>query len=368
MMELRTEPFVVNLGPHHPSTHGVFRMRVTLDGEVVTDVEPMFGYLHRGIEKLAEARTYTQIIPLTDRLDYLASMTNNWGYVMAVEKLAGIQVPERAEYLRVITGEMMRIASHLLATGFLINELGAFFTPLMYMYREREKILDMFDMLCGQRLTYNYMRVGGVSHDAPPEFWPVVKQFVQEMPSYIDDYENLITGNEIVLTRTRGVGMMSQEMAINASASGPVLRATGVEWDLRKKAPYSIYDRFKFDIPVGNQGDVFDRYMCRVQEMRQSCRILQQALADMPKGEIRTQVPHLLRPPAGEVYGRIEAPRGELGFYIVSDGSIAPYRFHVRPSTLINLTTLRELSIGWKLADLIVIFGSIDVVLGEIDR
>lgn len=368
MTELRTEPFVINMGPHHPSTHGVFRMRVTFDGEVVVDVEPMFGYLHRGIEKLAEGRTYTQNIPLTDRLDYLASMTNNWAYVLSVEKLAAIPVPERAEYLRVIVGEMMRISSHLLATGFLINELGAFFTPLMYMYREREKILDLFDMLCGQRLTYNYMRVGGVSHDAPPEFWPAVKRFIKEMPSYIDEYEQLLSGNEIVLARTKGVGVLSRDLAINASASGPFLRASGVDWDLRRDDTYSIYNRFKFDIPVGTAGDVYDRYMCRVQEMRQSCRIVEQALKDIPKGEVRTPVPHLIRPPVGEVYGHIEAPRGELGFYLVSDNSIAPYRFHVRPSTLINLTTLRDLAIGWKLADLVVTFGSIDVVLGEIDR
>ncbi|MBI2853602.1 MAG: NADH-quinone oxidoreductase subunit D [Chloroflexi bacterium] len=367
-MEVRTEPFVLNLGPHHPSTHGVFRMRVTFDGEVVTDVEPMFGYLHRGIEKLAEGRTYTQIIPLTDRLDYLAAMSNNWGYVMAVEKLAGVPVPERAEYLRVICGELMRIASHALATGFLINELGAFFTPLMYMYREREKILDLFDMLCGQRLTYNYMRIGGVSHDAPPEFFPAVKQFVREMPSYIDEYEGLITTNEIVLSRTKGVGVLPRNLAINASASGPFLRASGVQWDLRRKDPYSIYDRFKFDIPTGQNGDVYDRYWVRINEMRQSVRILEQALADIPKGDHRSRVPHLLRPPVGEVYGHIEAPRGELGYYLVSDNSIAPYRFHVRPATMINLTTLRELAVGWKLADLIVIFGSIDVVLGEIDR
>ncbi len=366
--QLRTEPFVINLGPHHPSTHGVFRMRVVFDGEVVVDVEPMFGYLHRGIEKLAEGRTYTQIIPLTDRLDYLAAMSNNWGYVMAVEKLASVPVPERAEYLRIIVGEMMRISSHLLATGFLINELGAFFTPLMYMYREREKLLDLFDMLCGQRLTYNYMRVGGVSHDPPPEWWPAVKRFVQEMPSYIDDYENLITTNEIVLSRTKGVGVLSRELAINASASGPFLRASGIDWDLRRDDTYSIYNRFKFDIPIGTNGDVYDRYMCRVKEMRQSVRIIEQALQQVPKGEFRSNVPHLIRPPVGDVYGHIEAPRGELGFYLVSDNSIAPYRFHVRPSTMINLTTLRDLTIGWKLADLIVIFGSVDVVLGEIDR
>ncbi|MDP6494367.1 MAG: NADH-quinone oxidoreductase subunit D, partial [Dehalococcoidia bacterium] len=335
---------------------------------VVVDIEPILGYLHRGLEKLAEGRTYTQNIVLTDRMDYLASMTNDWAYVLTVEKLAGIEVPERAEYLRVIVGEMTRIASHLLAIGFLLNELGAFFTPLMYMWREREKIVDLFDMLCGQRLTYNYMRIGGVSHDAPEEFWPVTRRFVREMPSYIDEYERLLSANEIVLARCKGVGVITREMAINSSACGPVLRASGVDWDLRRKDPYSIYDRFEFDVPVGTSGDVYERYMCRIQEMRQSCRILEQALEQVPQGGIKAEVPHLVRPPVGEIYGRIEGPKGEVGFFLVSDNSIAPYRLHMRPPTLLNLTTFRDISVGWKLQDLIVIFGSLDVVLGDIDR
>ncbi len=367
-MEVRTEPFVLNLGPQHPSTHGVFRMRVTLDGEVVVDLEPMLGYLHRGIEKLAETRTYTQIIPLTDRLDYLASMTNNLAYVLAVEKLAGVGVPERAEYLRVITAELMRISSHLMAVGFFLNDCGAFMTPILYMFREREKILDLFEMLCGQRLTYNYMRIGGVSHDAPPEFLPALKRFITEMPGFIDEYDQLLKENEILLARAKGVGILSRDLAINASASGPVLRASGVKWDIRRADPYSIYERFEFDIPAGEVGDAYDRYWVRVQEMRQSVRILEQAVEQLPEGEVCAKVPHLLRPPVGEAYGHIEGPKGELGFYLVSDSSIAPYRCHIRAPTFINLTALRDMIVGWKLADAIIIFGSIDICMGEIDR
>ena len=368
--DLKTQPFVINMGPQHPSTHGVFRMRVTLDGEVVVDLEPKLGYLHRGIEKLAETRTYTQFIPLTDRLAYLGSMFNNHAYVLAVEKLAGIRVPQRAEYMRVILDELMRISSHLAAVGFFLNDLGAsVFTPLLYMYREREKLLDLFEMVCGQRLTYNYMRIGGLSHDFPPEFLPAVKRFVDEMPFYIEEYENLLAENEILLARSKGVGCISKDLAISASLAGPVLRSTGVKWDIRKADPYSVYDRFEFDIPVGEQGDNYDRYRVRIQEMWQSLRILRQSLQQMPEGgEFRANVPHLLYPPKGEAYGRIEGAQGELGFYIVSDGSIAPYRLHIRAPTLINITCLRDMSIGWKVADLISIFGSIDVCLGEIDR
>ena len=367
-MALRTEPIVLNIGPQHPSTHGVFRMRVTFDGEVIVDLEPVFGYLHRGVEKLAEARTYTQVIPLTDRMDYLASMSNNFAYVLAVEKLAGVEIPERAEYIRVIMAEMMRIASHLMAIGFFLNDCGAFFTPLLYMYREREKLLDLFEMVCGQRLTYNYMRIGGVSQDLPPEFLPALRKFVQEMPAFMDEYDQLLKENEVLLARSKGVGILPAQLAINASAAGPVLRASGVKWDLRKADPYSIYPRFDFDIPTGLQGDTYDRYWVRVQEMRQSVRILEQALAQVPEGPHRAEVPFLVRPPQGEAYARIEAPKGELGFYIVSDTSIAPYRMHVRAPSFINLTPLREMCVGWKLADAIIILGSIDIVMGEVDR
>ncbi len=367
-MAIKTEPFVVNLGPVHPSTHGVFRMRTTLDGEVVLDMEPVFGYLHRGIEKLAEERTYGGVIPLTDRLDYLASMSNNLAYVLAVEKLAGVAVPERAQYLRVIMAELQRIASHLIAVGAFLNDCGAFMTPILYMIREREKILDLFDMVCGQRLTYNYMRVGGLSHDIPDEFLPALDKFVRTMPGFIDEYDRLLKENEIVLVRAKGVGVLPRELAISISASGPVLRGSGVKWDIRRADPYLVYDRFEFDIPTGTVGDCYDRYRVRVEEMRQSLRIIKQATGQIPSGPVRAEMPHLVRPPVGEAYAHIEAPKGELGFYLVSDNSIAPYRCAIRAPSFINLTALRDMVKGWKVADAIITFGSIDICMGEVDR
>lgn len=365
---LKTEPFVVNIGPLHPSTHGVFRMRCTLDGEVVLDIEPVFGYLHRGIEKLAEERTYTGFIPLTDRLDYVSAMSNNFGYCLAVEKLAGIKVPERAEYIRVIIAELQRIANHCIAVGAMLNDAGAFFTPFLYMFREREKIYDLFEMASGQRLTYNYMRIGGVSQDIPEEFLPALQKFMERMPRFLDEYEFFLDQNEILRARAKGVGVLSKELAVNCGASGPVARASGIKWDLRKQDPYSIYDRFEFDIPTCENGDCYDRFIVRIKEMRQSLRIIEQAMKQIPGGPVRADLPHLVRPPAGEVYGHIEAPKGELGFYIVSDTSIAPYRLHIRPTSLINLSALRRMVKGWKVADLIIIFGSIDITMGEVDR
>ena len=367
-MELRTEPFVLNIGPVHPSTHGVFRMRATLDGEVVLDLDPVFGYLHRGIEKLAEERTYGGVIPLTDRLDYVASMTNNLAYVLTVEKLAGISVPERAEYLRVIMSELQRIAAHLVSVGSFFNDCGAYFTPFLYMYRERENICDLFDMVCGQRLLYNYMRIGGVSQDIPEEFMPALKRIIPHIRGRIDEYDQYLKENEILLARTKGVGILPRDLAINIGASGPVLRGSGMKWDIRKAAPYSIYDRFEFDIPTGIQGDCYDRYRVRIEEMRQSLRILEQAVEQMPAGEVRADVPHLIRPPVGEAYAHVEAPTGEVGFHVVSDGSIAPYRCHIRAPSLMNLTALRDMIIGWKIQDLIVIFGSFAITMGEVDR
>jgi NADH-quinone oxidoreductase subunit D len=356
------------MGPVHPSTHGVFRMRVTLDGEVVVDLEPVFGYLHRGIEKLAEERTYTGIIPLTDRLDYVASMTNNLAYCLSVEKLAGIKVPERAEYLRVIMSELQRIAAHLISIGSFLNDCGAYFTPFLYMFRERERVVDLFEMVTGQRLLYNYMRPGGVSQDVPDEFIPALGEVLKQLPLYIDEYERLLKENEIFYARARGVGILTREMAVNIGASGPVLRGSGVKWDIRKADPYSIYDRFEFDIPTGLQGDCYDRYRVRVEEMKQSLRIVEQAVKQIPAGPVRSNVPHLIRPPVGEAYGHLEAPTGEVGFYLVSDGSIAPYRCHIRAPSLMNLTALRDMIIGWKVQDLIVIFGSFAITMGEIDR
>ncbi|MCK5576764.1 MAG: NADH-quinone oxidoreductase subunit D [Dehalococcoidales bacterium] len=367
-MALKTEPFVLNIGPLHPSTHGVFRLLATLDGEVVIDIEPIIGYLHRGIEKLAEEREYQKDIPLCDRLDYVAAMSHSMAYVMAVEKLLGISVPERAEYIRVIMVELQRIASHLLAVGSIANEIGTFFTPFMYMFRERERILDLFDMVCGQRLLYNYMRFGGVSHDLPEEFIPALAKFINQMPGYIDEYDQLLAENEILLVRTKGIGVLPPELAINCSVSGPTLRASGVARDIRRCDPYSIYDRFEFDIPTRTAGDCYDRYRQRIEEMRQSLRIIRQAVEQLPQGKVNSQVPIRVRPPQGDVFVHVEAPRGELGFYLVSDGSEKPYRFHIRAPSLINLTPLREMIIGWKLADAIVIFGSIDIIMGEIDR
>ena len=367
-MAIKTEPFVLNMGPVHPSTHGVFRMRVVLDGEVVVDMEPVFGYLHRGIEKLAEERTYGGIIPLTDRLDYIASMSNNFSYVLAVEKLAGIKVPERAEYIRVIMAELQRIATYLIVIGAFLNDCGAYFTPFIYMFREREKIIDLFEMVSGQRLTYNYMRVGGVSQDIPEEFLPAVEKFLVQMSGYIDEFDRLLMENEILLARSKGVGILSKETAINCSVTGPVLRGSGVKWDIRRADPYSIYDRFEFDIPTGSTGDSYDRYRVRVEEIRQSLRIIKQAMEQIPAGPVRSQIPHLVRPPVGEAYAHIETPKGELGFYLVSDNSIAPYRCHIRAPSLINLTALRDMIIGWKIADLFAIFGSVDITMGEVDR
>ena len=367
-MTLKTEHYVINIGPQHPSTHGVFRLRLTLDGEVIIDVEPIFGYLHRGMEKIAEGRNYTKNIPLTDRLDYLSSMINNQAYCMAVEDLLQVEVPERAQHIRVIMAELQRIAAHLAGVGFFLNDIGAFMTPLLYMFREREKIVELFDMVCGQRLNYNYMRFGGVAMDLPDEFLPALKKLLSELPGFIDEYEQLISTNEIVLVRSKGVGILPPELAVNASAAGPVLRGSGIKWDLRKNQPYSIYDRFDFNIPVGKIGDTYDRYLVRMEEMRQSVRIIKQAVKALPEGEIMAKVPKLIRPPAGETYAAVEGAKGELGFYIVADGTENPYRWHVRAPSFINLTALREMLLGWKVADLMAIFGSVDIVMGEVDR
>ncbi|MBI2867573.1 MAG: NADH-quinone oxidoreductase subunit D, partial [Chloroflexi bacterium] len=319
-------------------------------------------------EKLAEERTYGQIITLTDRMDYLASMSNNLAYCVTVEKLMGVTTPERAQYLRVLMVELMRIASHLMALGSFMNDVGAFATPWMYMFREREKIMDLFEMVCGARITFSYMRPGGVSMDLPPEFMPALTTFVDDMKTRIDDYEALLRENEILVARTKGVGVLPLEKAINCSITGPCLRASGLGWDLRRADPYEVYERLQFDIPTGQYGDVYDRFLMRLEEMRQSLRIVRQCMEQMPTGPVKAEVPNLLRPPVGEAYGHVEAPKGELGFYLVSDGGISPYRCRIRAPSLINLTVLRDISIGWKLADLIVIFGSLDVNVGEIDR
>ncbi len=363
-----SEPVVVNLGPQHPSTHGVFRLKVTLDGEIVQDAEMRIGYLHRSMEKLAEERTYTQNIPFTDRIDYLAAMSNNLAYCLAAEELLGIEVPPRAQAIRVMFAELQRVASHAMANGTFINDCGAWHTPLFYMFRDRERVLDMFEMTCGARLTTNYMRIGGVAFDLPDELLPTLESFLADMPDRIADYEALLMENEILHARARGVGVISPEMAINSSLSGPVLRATGVPWDLRKANPYCGYENYDFDVPVGEQGDCFDRFLVRMAEVKQSLKILRQVIDNLPNGPWLADVPLHARPEPGEAYARVESPRGELGFYLVSDGGPAPYRFHCRPPSLINLTALKEMSIGGTLADAIVTLGSIDIVVGEIDR
>jgi NADH-quinone oxidoreductase subunit D len=359
---------IVNFGPQHPSTHGVFRLVMKLEGETVVDAVPVLGYLHRSVEKLSEERTYLQNVPFTDRLDYLAAMNNNLAYAVAVEKLANIEVPERAEYIRVIMAELNRIASHLMATGALLNDAGAYFTPFLYCFRDREKILDLFEMVSGQRLTYSYIRFGGVSRDLPEEFVPAARAFLDEMPRNIDEYEQLITTNEIFVARAKDVGVMPAQMAIDYSITGPMLRASGVNHDLRKVQPYSVYDRFDFDVPIATNGDVYDRYLVRIQEMRESIKIVKQALDQLPGGDARAKLPKVFKPPKGDAYAQVENPKGVLGYYIASEGGPAPYRCKVRSPSFINLGVLKPLLVGYKVADSIVILGSFDIVLGEVDR
>ncbi len=366
--DIQTEPFVINIGPQHPSTHGVLYLEVKLDGEIVIDCACHIGYLHRSFEKLAENRTYTQFIPFTDRLDYLASMNNNLAYVMAAEKLLKVQVPERAQYLRVLMAELNRIASHLLAIGTFAQDLGAFGTPLLYCFREREKILDIFDALCGNRLTYNYMRIGGVQFDLTPGIETAIRQFIPYMRSKLGEYEWLLTNNPIFLARTKNIGVLSKEMALNYSITGPNLRACGVNRDLRKDLPYLVYDKFKFDVPVGKAGDAWDRYRVRMDEIEQSLKIVEQALGGLPSGDPCVKVGKIFKPAAGDAYMRTENPRGELGFYLVGDGTTNPYRLKIRAPSFSNLAVLPELVRGLKVADIICILGSLDVVMGEIDR
>ena len=360
----------ISMGPQHPSTHGVFRMNVTLDGEQVVKLKPVFGYLHRNHEKIAETESYLGCMPYTDRLDYICSITNNWAYALAVETLAGIKVPERAEYLRVITGELTRLQNHAGLIGFLMQDMGASGTPLMYAFREREKVLDLFEALTGARMMCNYMRFGGCRCDLPAGWLDGAKKVVEGFPKFLDEFESLLKTNEILMARTQGVGIVTKAQAINAGLSGPMARASGVDYDLRKVDKYGIYDRFNFRVPLGEVGDVYDRYMLRVLEMRESVEILKQAIRDLPEGPIMDPNTKIrgFRPKAGEAYGRIEGPKGELGFYLISDGSPNPYRYRVRPPTLINLTLLEDMCLGHHVADIVIILGSIDIVLGEVDR
>ena len=367
---IETDHLVVNLGPQHPSTHGVFRMVVTLEGETIRHLEPVMGYLHRNHEKIGERNTFIQNMPFTDRLDYLSSMSNNFGYALAVEKLMGIKPPERAEYIRVIMAELTRICNHVWAIGFLLNDLGAFFTPALYGMQERELILDLFEAASGSRMMCNYFRFGGVARDLPDGVLKKIDELVNErLPRKIDELDRYLTRNEIVRIRCEGEGVLTAEQAIAFSSTGPILRASGVPYDVRRADPYSIYDQLEFDVAVRYHGDIYDRYLVRLDEIRQSLRILRQAIKRIPEGPILAGKPQWqVRVPAGESYGRVEGPKGELGFYVVSNGKANPWRYHVRAPSFINLTSLAEMSRGSKVADVVVILGSIDIVLGEVDR
>ncbi len=373
--DMDTQTLEINIGPQHPSTHGVFRMNVVLDGETIVSLKPVMGYLHRNHEQIAENMSYTGSMPYTDRLDYFNSMSNNFGYAMAVEKLANIEVPERAHYIRIIMAELTRLVNHVSVIGFLLNDLGAFFTPVLYAFREREKILDIFEEVAGARMMCNYLRFGGVKYDLSPEVLARIAGILKKFPKFLEEFETLLTKNEILCMRCQNVGVLPAELAVSASVTGPMLRASGVNYDIRKADNYSLYERFKFRVPLGQKGDVYDRYYVRILEMRESLKILEQAVKEIPAGDIMSKkmVPFLksprnFKPPVGEAYARVEAPKGELGYYVVSDGTAQPWRYHVRAPSFINLTILEDLCIGQKVADAIIILGSVDIVLGELDR
>lgn len=365
---LPVEELVVNVGPSHPSTHGVGRVIVHLDGDIVVKADPVIGYLHRSIEKMAENRTYLQVVPLTDRLDYVGSMYANWSYCRAVERLAGIRVPERAEYLRVIVCELQRIASHMMGLGAAAADTGAF-TMFVYAFDQRERVVELFEALCGSRLTYNYVRPGGVSYDAPQGWTDDVLAFTAALSDKLAEMDKLFFGNVITRGRLKGIGVLSSEDAVAWGASGPTARASGVNWDLRKHDPYSVYPRMDFDVVVGERGDSYDRNRCRLFECYESARIIDQAISQMHGGSVRNEgLPRLIAPPPGDAYDHIESARGSLGVYLVSDGSTRPYRMHVRSPAFCNLALLPMLSQGHTLADLVVVMGSLDPVFGEVDR
>ncbi|TMV47135.1 NADH-quinone oxidoreductase subunit D [Paenibacillus mesophilus] len=364
---IRTEELLLNVGPQHPSTHGVFRVVLKLDGEIITEAQPVIGYLHRGTEKLAEDLSYTQIIPYTDRMDYVSAMTNNYVLCHAVETMLKLEIPERAQYLRLIVMELQRVASHLLWWGTYLLDIGAI-SPFLFAFKDRELIINLFNELCGARLTYNYMRVGGVKWDAPEGWIQKVSDLVPYMREQLKVYDELVSGNEIFLARIKGVGKYTAQEAIDYGLSGANLRCTGVKWDLRKDKPYGIYDRFEFDVPVGQNGDCYDRYLVRLDEIRQSLRILEQAVEQFPaEGEIMGKAPRVVRPPEGEAYVRIESPRGEIGCHIVSKGKDKPYRLKFRRPSFVNLQILPKLLVGEPMANMIMILGGVDIVLGEVD-
>ena len=393
MTEATTQQVMtINMGPQHPSTHGVLRLILELDGETVVKATPHIGFLHRGVEKLAEYKTYHQFITLTDRLDYLAPLSNNLGYVQAVEKLLNIEAPKRSQYIRMILCELTRIQSHLLWLATQALDIGAM-TVFFYCFRERETINNIFEMAAGARMNLSYFRIGGVARDLPDGFVEKVREFVNDFPARLRDYETLLTKNKIWLMRTKNVGVISAEDAINYGLSGPSIRGSGVKWDVRKSEPYSSYDEMDFIVPVGQNGDVYDRYIVRLEEMRQSNEIVRQAVDTIPKGKFIADLPDVtlppkenlkksmeamihhfkvvtdgICPPVGEVYSCVEAPKGELGFYIVSDGTKNPYRIKIRPPSFVNLEGLQKMVEGHMIADVVAVIGSLDIVLGEIDR
>ena len=370
---LKSEEMVISMGPQHPSTHGVLRLELVVDGEVVVDVIPHIGYLHRCFEKHCEHMTnYQQVIPYADRMDYVAAMSNEFGFVVACEKLLKIKVPERVEYIRVIMAEFSRIVSHLIAIGTYGMDIGAF-TPFLYCMRDRERVLDIFEQTCGARLLYNYMWIGGLSHDVQPDFAAKVKDFCKYFRPQIKELNDLLSYNKIFIKRTANVGVLPADVALNYAVSGPVLRGSGVQWDLRKNDPYSVYDRLDFEIPVGKGlkgtvGDCWDRYMVRVHEMEQSVNIIEQAVDKLPAGDVASAIPKRIRPDAGDVYVRTETPKGELGYYIVSDGTATPFRVKVKSPCFVNLSALPAMCRGAMIADIVAVLGSIDIVLGEVDR
>jgi len=364
---LDSTELVLNMGPQHPSTHGVLRVIVKLDGEKVLGTECVIGYLHRGVEKIGENRTYAQFTPYVDRMDYCAAVSNGLGYCLAVEKLLNVEAPERAQAIRVILTELNRLGSHLIWLGTHALDVGAI-TPLFYCMREREYTLDILERYCGARLTTHAFRIGGLQYDTYDGFEQDVKSFCGIMEPAIDKYEALLTDNRIWRSRLEGVGILNAEDCKAYGVTGPLLRAAGVKWDLRKAQPYSGYDKYDFEIPTGEHGDTFDRYMVRIQEMRQSVRIIRQAVADIPDGPVMAKVPKIIKPPVGEAYVSVEAPKGELGYFIVSDGSTQPYRVRVRPPSFVNLQALDKMARGGLVADLVAIIGTIDIVLGEVDR
>lgn len=364
---LGADEVILNMGPQHPSTHGVLRVKLKLDGEKVISSECIIGYLHRGVEKIGETRTYPQFAPYVDRTDYVAAVSNGLGYCEAVEKLLGAEAPPRARWVRTILTELQRIASHLLWLGTHALDIGAM-TPVFYCFREREEILKIFEKYCGARLTTHAFRIGGLLYETYDGFEEDVKKFCHDFLNRVDEYEELLTENRIWIQRTRGVGILTADDAIAMGASGPVLRGSGVKWDIRRAFPYAAYDQFEFDIPVGENGDTYDRYLVRMQEMRQSHRIVLQAIDSIPSGPIAARIGKVLKPPPGEVYHSIEAPKGELGYYIVSDGSTQPYRMRIRPPSFVNLQVLDQMIRGLLIADVVAVIGTLDIVLGEVDR